>query len=210
LNTLSTRNINVSRYDDEYALFGKALPYIAMLIGAGLVFALAFITRVGVWYQVEYSAGVAYDSSRTLTWIIVISCVVLCPIAWVLFKKRQQFHPFIAIHAVVTVILCHAWLIMAVWQDMGNWMFGSPTLYAYFYGGAVLGVSWCIRRWAYREVVDEGGEGNNTADLFDTIGLGKARGPERTVGLRLSLAIRSSWTWTTQRLLRMLRRNSQK
>ena len=168
---MSTRNINVTRYDDEYALFGKALPYLTMLIGAGLAFAVAVVTRLGIWAQINWGETSADDASKIITWIIIISAVVLSALAWKLFRPRDIVHFYVSWHAVVTTILVHAWLIMAIWQDIGEWMFGTPTVYAYFYGGIVLGLSWCIRRWAYRgDVQEEEAQGN----VFAKIGLGEA------------------------------------
>lgn len=171
---MSTRNINVTRYEDEYALFGKALPYIAMLIGAGLVFVLAVVTRLGIYAQYTWNNVPAAESTKMATWIIVFSCIVLAPLAYKLFRPRDQVHHFIAIHATITTVLVHVWLIMAVWQDAGEWMFGVPTVYAYAYGGAVVGLSWCIRRWAFREdpsMFDENGDAKE--NVFSAIGLGK-------------------------------------
>lgn len=213
----STRNINVSHYDDEYALFGKALPYIAMLIGAGLAFVIAVITRIGIWSQNHWGNMPFEESSKAITWILIVSCVLLSALAWKLFRPRDIVHYYISWHAVVTTILIHAWLIMAVWQDKGDWIFGAPTVYAYFFGGAIVGISWCIRRWAYRgDMNDEGGE--SSSDIWDVIGLGKEQGPEKTLGtesLRWMMAkarwgILSSWTWITARLSKMQKRNSQK
>lgn len=170
---MSTRNINVTRYEDEYALFGKALPYIAMLIGAGLTFILAVITRLGIYAQYTWNNVPAEHSTKMVTWIIVFSCIVLSALAYKLFRPRDQFHHHIAIHATVTTVLVHVWLLMSVWQDMGEWMFGVPTVYAYAYGGAVIGLSWCIRRWAFREdpsMFDENGDKEN---VFSAIGLGQ-------------------------------------
>src|SRR3954469_14580218 len=169
---MTTRNINVTRYDDEYALFGKALPYIAMLIGAGLVFVVAAITRLGVYAQVMWSDADAGDSSRIITWILIASAVLLSALAWKLFRPRDRFHHHIAIHATVTSVFVHAWLILAVWQNLGAWMFSMPTVYAYFYGGGILGLSWCIRRWAYRGDLDEGEDNKPGENVFATIGLG--------------------------------------
>ncbi len=171
---MSTRNINVTRYEDEYALFGKALPYIAMLIGAGLIFVLAVITRLGIYAQYTWNDVPAEHSTKMATWIMVFSCIVLSALAYKLFRPRDKFHHFIAIHATVTTVLIHAWLIMSVWQDMGEWMFGVPTVYAYAYGGAVIGLSWCIRRWAFREdpaLFDENGDAKE--NVFAAIGLGQ-------------------------------------
>lgn len=168
---MSTRNINVSRYEDEYALFGKALPYIAMLIGAGLAFFIGVLSRLGIWAQSQWGDTSAHDSSVMLTWIIIISGVLLSAIAWKLFRPRDAVHYYVSWHAVITTVLVHAWLIMALWQDLGEWMFGTPTVYAYFYGGIVLGVSWCIRRWAYREDM---GQQEEQGNVFAAIGLGEA------------------------------------
>jgi hypothetical protein len=168
----TTRNINVTRYDDEYALFGKALPYLAMLVGAGLAFLLGVVTRLGIYAQQQWSDIPAAESSRLVTWIIVVSCILLSALAYKLFRIRDGFHHYISAHAVVTTIAVHAWLIVAVWQDMGEWMFGTPTLYVYFYGGAVIGLSWCIRRWSYRG--DEPQESSDSGgNPFATIGLGE-------------------------------------
>jgi hypothetical protein len=169
---MTTRNINVTRYDDEYALFGKALPYVAMAIGAGLAFVVAAITRLGIYAQVMWNNTPAIDSTKTITWIIIVSGVLLAALAWKLFRPRDQFHHFIAIHAAVTTVFIHAWMLMAVWQDLGEWMFGMPTVYAYFYGGGILGISWCIRRWAYRGDLEEQENDGPGENVFAAIGLG--------------------------------------
>ncbi len=165
---MSTRNINVNRYEDEYVVFGKALPYLAMLIGAGLVFIAAVITRLGVWAQYSFNNVPAQESNNALTIILCVSCVILTALAWKLFRSRDQIHHYISWHAAITSVLVHAWLIMAVWQDSGEWMFGVPVVYTYFYGGAIIGLSWCIRRWAYRGEEQASSESN----VFEAIGLG--------------------------------------
>jgi hypothetical protein len=206
-----TRNVNINRYDDEYALFGKALPYIAMMIGAGLVFVLGVIIRLGMYAQAQWGNTPVLDSARIVTFVIIGSSILLTALAWRLFKSRDQFHHHISLQAAVTTILAHGWLIVAVWQDMYDWMFGSTALFLYFFGAAVLGLSWCIRRWAYRDPGDskEGGEGGLDS-VFTTIGLGKAQGPEKTAGRKLLQGINSFWTWTRPRLSKMLKVSYQK
>ena len=109
------------------------------------------------------------EASRGITWIVVISCLILSTISWRLFSQRKA--QFIAVHATLTVIFAHAWIIMATWQGMGNWMFGAPAFYAWFYGSVVIALSWCIRRWALREEDN----GNDYSNPFEEAGLGAAR-----------------------------------
>ncbi len=207
-----TRNVNINRYDDEYALFGKALPYIAMAIGAGLVFLLGVILRLGMYAQHEWGNTAVVDSAKTITIVLAFSAVVLTAFAWKLFKSRDQFHHHISIQAAITTVLAHVWLVVAVWQDLYDWMFGSTALYLYFFGAAIIGISWCIRRWAYRDPGDSQNEGGESGldSVFTTIGLGKAQGPEKTAGQRLRQVIGSSWTWIRPKLSKMLKPSYQK
>jgi len=213
---LGTRNVNINRYEDEYALFGKALPYIAMLIGSGLVFLLAVVTRLGIYSQDRWNHTPPDDSTKMVVWIIIISCVLLSALGWKLFRPRDQFHHYVSVHVLITSILVHAWLLMAVLQNQGEWMFGMPTVYAYFYGGAVLGLSWCIRRWSFRGEINGEEMTNNSSDIWEVIGLGKAQGPERTLGSRFirqtttkaKSGISSLWIWIIVRLSKTPRRNS--
>ncbi len=167
---MPTRNINVTRYDDEYALFGKALPYIAMAIGAGLAFLIAFITRLAIYAQLVWGSTPVEKSSWMITVFIVISMLILSTLAWKLFRPRDQFHHHVAAHAATTSALIHIWLIIAVWQDAGDWMFGVPTLYIYGWGAIVIALSWCIRRWSFRG--EDFSEKKIDSNPFAAIGLG--------------------------------------
>lgn len=164
---MSNRTLRVTK--DEWTFFGTLLPYFAMVMGALLTFLMGIVTRVGIMIQHNASGSDIVASSRGLTWIAVISCIILSAIAWKLFSQRRGL--FIAPHATITVILAHAWLVMAIWQNLGEWIFGAPTFYAFFYGSVVIALSWCIRRWALRdeEYSDE------PENPFVAAGLGAAR-----------------------------------
>jgi len=161
----STKNINVSK--DEYALFGKALPYVAMLIGAALLFFVGFFTRVGIWAQAKLGDTSSIDSTKVVTWCVLLSAILLCAVAWKLFSQRKGL--FIQHHATATVLLGHIWLLVSLWEDQGDWMFGIPTLFLYFFGAAVIGLSWSIRRWAFRAHEQDESSGHNP---FEELGLG--------------------------------------
>jgi hypothetical protein len=165
----SNRNITVSK--DEYALFGKALPYIAMLIGSGLLFMLGVLTRLGIYSQFKWGDTSITDSSQVITWMIILSGILLSALAWKLFSQRRGL--YINYHATLTTVFAHIWLIMAIWEDAGDWIFGAPTLYAYFYGAGFFILTWCIRRWAFRDESNDNGTGGENP--FDLIGLGEAR-----------------------------------
>lgn len=154
---------------DEWTFFGTLLPYFAMVMGALLTLLMGVVTRVGIMLQYNTSQTPIVQSSKALTWVVVISCLILSTIAWKLFSQRKG--QFIAFHATITVILAHAWLVMAIWQDSGDWLFGAPALYAFFYGSVVLALSWCIRRWAIRD--EESNE--DYQNPFEQAGLGSAR-----------------------------------
>lgn len=162
----NNRNITVSR--DEYAIFGRALPYIAMLIGAGLILLTGVLSRIGIYMQHIWGDTPIVESSQVTTWIILLSCILLGAVAWKLFSSRTGH--FIKQHATITVVLTHAWLLMSIWEDAGDWMFGAPTLYAFFWGATIVGVSWCIRRWAFR---GDDNSSNSNENPFETIGLGE-------------------------------------
>jgi len=164
----STKNINVSK--DEYALFGKALPYVAMLIGAALLFFVGFFTRVGIWAQAKLGDTSSIDSTKVVTWCVLLSTILLCAVAWKLFSQRKGL--FIQHHATATVLLGHVWLLVSLWEDQGDWMFGIPTLFLYFFGAGVIGLSWSIRRWAFR--AHEQDENSNGFNPFEEMGLGSS------------------------------------
>jgi hypothetical protein len=168
----SNRTLRVTK--DEWTFFGTLLPYLAMILGALLTLGLGVLTRVGIMLQHNYANADINDASKAITWVAAVSCLVLGSIAWKLFSQRKGH--FIAPHATVTVILAHLWLILAVWEDSGDWMFGAPTLYAYFYGSIIVGLSWCIRRWAVRE---EGNGSDESENPFEAAGLGAARVDKR-------------------------------
>lgn len=168
---MATSNRNVTVTKDEYALFGKALPYIAMLIGAALLFLTAVLTRVGIWAQDRWGDTSAYDSTQVATWFVLLSTVILCAVSWKLFGQRKG--PFIRQHATITVFLGHAWLIFALWEDLGDWTFGLPTVFAYFFGAGCIALSWSIRRWAFRAA--EMGEDSEGSNPFEEMGLGNSR-----------------------------------
>lgn len=164
----SNRTLRVTK--DEWTFFGTLLPYLAMVMGATLTIMLGVATRVGIMAQQKFADTPIVESSRAITIIILISCVVLATITWKLFNQRRGH--FIAPHATITVVLSHAWLIMAVWEDIGDWLFGAPTVYAFFYGSIIVALSWCIRRWAFR---DEDGNAEEQSNPFEEAGLGSAR-----------------------------------
>lgn len=165
----SNRTLRVTK--DEWTFFGTLLPYLAMVLGAILTLLLGVITRIGIMLQNKFEHTPTYDSSEMVTWVICVSAAILSAIAWKLFAKRasQTHEPFIAVHAVLTVVFVHAWLIMAVWEDMGDWMFGAPTMTAFFYGAVIIALSWCIRRWAFSDTSND-----NKANPFEEAGLGDA------------------------------------
>lgn len=167
---MSTSNRNVTVTKDEYALFGQALPYIAMLIGAGLLFFTGVFTRIGIWAQDRWGDTSAYDSTKIATWCVLLSAVVLCAVAWQLFGQRKG--PFIRQHATITVFLGHVWLVFALWEDVGDWVFGIPSVFAYTFGAGCIALSWAMRRWAFRAAEMSDGEGGNP---FDEMGLGNSR-----------------------------------
>lgn len=154
---------------DEWTFFGTLLPYFAMVMGALLTLLMGVLTRVGIMLHHNVSDASIDQASKGLTWVVAISCLILSAIAWKLFSQRKA--QFIATHATITVILAHAWLIVAIWQDKGEWIFGAPAFYAFFYGSVIVALSWCIRRWAMREE-DSGEEYKNP---FEQAGLGSAR-----------------------------------
>jgi len=166
----SNRTLRVTK--DEWTFFGTLLPYLAMLLGALLTLLLGVITRAGIMLQHKAEGTSIYHSSEMVTWVICISAVLLSAIAWKLFAKRgsQTHEPFIAQHAVITVVFTHLWLTMAVWEDMGDWLFGAPTMTAFFYGAVILGLSWCIRRWAFSDYDGD----NDSGNPFEEAGLGAA------------------------------------
>lgn len=168
----SNRTLRVTK--DEWTFFGTLLPYVAMILGAVLTLLLGVVTRVGIMLQHTYSDTNITDASKGLTWVAVISCIVLSTIAWKLFSQRRGM--FIAPHATITVILAHAWLILAIWEGRGDWMFGAPTMYAFFYGSIIVALSWCIRRWALR---DEDSYVEEAENPFEAAGLGHARVDKR-------------------------------
>jgi hypothetical protein len=155
---------------DEWTFFGTLLPYFAMVMGALLTLLMGVVTRVGIMLQHNTSETPIVDASKGLTWVVVISCLILSVIAWKLFSERKG--QFIAVHATITVILVHAWLTMAIWQDAGEWIFGAPTFYAFFYGSVIVALSWCIRRWATRDADDSD---ENYSNPFEQAGLGSAK-----------------------------------
>lgn len=167
---MATSNRNVTVTKDEYAIFGKALPYIAMLIGAALLFLTGVFTRIGIWAQDKWGDTSALDSTKVVTWMILLSAVILCAVAWKLFSQRKGM--FIQQHATITVALGHIWLIASLWEDLGDWIFGVPTVFAYFFGAACIGLSWAIRRWAFRANENDEGTGFNP---FEEMGLGNSR-----------------------------------
>jgi len=164
----SNRTLRVTK--DEWTFFGTLLPYLAMVLGAILTFLLGVITRIGIMAQNQFQGTDITESSKMITWITLFSMIILSGLAWKLFSQRRGI--YIAPHATITVVLAHLWLIMAIWEDRGDWMFGAPTGYAFFYGAIVVGLSWCIRRWAFRDEEGFVEEGENP---FEAAGLGNAR-----------------------------------
>lgn len=164
---MSNRTLRVTK--DEWTFFGTLLPYLAMIMGAFLTFLMGVITRVGIMLQHNASGTEIADISKGITWIVLLSCIILSTIAWKLFSQRRGH--FIAIHATLTSVFAHFWLIMAIWEDSGDWLFGAPSAYAFFYGAVIIALSWCIRRWAIREE----GSDEEAQNPFEAAGLGSAR-----------------------------------
>lgn len=168
---MATSNRNITVTKDEYAFFGRALPYIAMGIGAGLLFALAVVLHFSIWAQAHWGDADVLHGTKVTTWAILVVGTILCAICWKLFSQRRGL--FIAPHATITAVLCHLWLILSLWDGKGDWTFGILSLNIYFIGAAALIISWCIRRWAFRDdnAYDENNNGDN---VFDAIGLGES------------------------------------
>lgn len=166
----TSRTLRVTK--DEWTFFGTLLPYLAMIMGGVLTFLLGVITRLGIMAQYKFGDTPIDSSSKAITWIVVISMLILSAIAWKLFNQRRGH--FVAHHATITVVLAHLWILMAIWQHKGSWLFGTPTAYAFFYGSIVVALSWCIRKWAVRDeegFIQEG----DMVNPFEEAGLGAAR-----------------------------------
>jgi hypothetical protein len=164
---MASRTLKVTK--DEWTFFGTLLPYFAMIMGAFLTLSMGVITRIGIMIQHNTSGADIIQASKGITWIIIISCFILSAIAWKLFSQRKGL--FIAPHATITVILAHAWLILAIWSNPGDWVFGANAFYVFFYGAVVVALSWCIRKWALRDE-DSSDDYQNP---FEAAGLGAAR-----------------------------------
>lgn len=140
-----------------------------MIVGALLTLLVGIITRVGIMIQHNAEGTSIVDLSQGVTLITLISCILLSVIAWKLFGLRPG--PFIRHHATITVVLAHLWILMAVWEDSGDWLFGAPSMYVFFYGSIIIGLSWCIRRWAFHDDYDN----NDSSNPFEEAGLGAAK-----------------------------------
>lgn len=168
---MATSNRNITVTKDEYAFFGRALPYIAMGIGAGLLFALGVVLHISIWAQANWGDASVQHATEVTTWAILLVGTILCAICWKLFSQRRGL--FIAPHATITAVLAHLWLVISLWDGKGDWVFGILSLNLYFIGAAALIISWCIRRWAFRD--DNAYDQNNNGDnVFDAIGLGES------------------------------------
>ena len=152
---------------DEWVFVGLLLPYLAMMLGMVLMMLLSFATRLFIWVDSRVGDNEALSSTWIMTGVVFISALVLCPLAYVFFRQRKAV--IIAEHATITVAIGHIWWLLSMWENFGEWMWGRLSLFSWFFGSIIIGLSWCLRRWA------KGDGDDDTPDRdgpFKVIGLG--------------------------------------
>lgn len=183
-------NQKKSSLRNEFVILGIFLPYIAMTIGMILAFILATLLRLGVTLN-GYMGGSLLTATWWVTAAVVVSAVVLCFLSWQFFGQRKGL--YMKEHATVTVFLGHVWMLFAVWDDVGDVIFGLVPCYLWLMGNVVIGLSWCLRRWANfsnGEHVAEDKKGINLEEIglggSYFAGKGKEENGIRKLRLRLS------------------------
>jgi hypothetical protein len=154
---------------NEYIILGLLLPYLAMVLGMVLALVFAFVMRVYMyWFGSE---GVLSDTFIA-TGIILISAGVLCWCAWRFFGQRKAID--IKEHATLTTGLAHVWMLFAMWSNLGSWVWHGWVLVVWTFGCVIIGLSWCMRRWAQNGDDSVAGRDDNTKSTLDKIGLGES------------------------------------
>lgn len=152
---------------NEYIILGLLLPYLAMVLGMVLMFIFAVLIRV--WIKWLGSGNVLGDTFIA-TGLVLVSGLVLCLCAHWFFGQRKAI--YIREHAIITTGLGHVWMLFALWSRYGHWFWGRWVFVLWVFGCAILGLSWCMRRWAQNGEDSVAGRDDNTKTTLDTIGLG--------------------------------------
>lgn len=140
---------------DEWVFMRILLPYMSMLFGMFIILFLAAMTRVFIYIDARWLGKGDHLRIDTIvvTGAVVVSAAILCPLAWVFWGQRKAV--IIKEHALLTVLLGHAWWIIAVWENYGSWMFNRYAFFLHMFGCVVIGLSWCFRNWAVSKIDDD-------------------------------------------------------
>ncbi len=164
-------NQKKSSLRNEYVILGIFLPYIAMTVGMVLAFLFAFLIKGIVAAHVYFGGADPFVASCWTTGAVAISAGVLGFLSWKFFGQRKAM--YIKEHTLITVLLAHAWILMYIWSDPGELLPGSWVFYTALFGNVVVGLTWCLRRWANFSHGEHTAEDKKSINL-EEIGLGNS------------------------------------
>lgn len=157
------------RIGHENLILRTLLPYLAMMMGMAMALAFAFVMRVYMyWFGYEGVLGDTFIASG----IVLLSAGILCWCSWRFFGQRKAID--IKEHATLTTGIAHVWMLCALWSDLGSWVWSGSVLVLWTFGSIIVGLTWCIRRWAQNGEDTGGGRDDNTKTTLEKIGLGES------------------------------------
>lgn len=167
----TAKNINISDMNDEYAIFAWWKPYIMMISGAAITFFSAALIRIFMWISFTYFDKAPQDMANLWSWGVVIFGAVATFMIYKFYKRRgeQGNEVLIRFHPTITAILGIVWIVIALQENVGSWMFGELTLFFGVFFAAFAMITWSARRWSFKNFQ------NNTPDVvnpYGEIGLG--------------------------------------
>lgn len=137
-------DVKVTR--NEFVILGLLLPYLAMMLGMVIMLLFALVVRVWMHVDVRWLKGDMQDDLNVLTVIALFSAWVLCFCAYRFYGQRKA--ELVKEHALLTVFAGHYWYVMALWDSPAKWVFSQRVIFGWLFGCIIIGLSWCIRRWA--------------------------------------------------------------
>lgn len=146
----STRDVNFSDLNDEYAIAAWWKPYWMQASGAAIVFGFVALMRIVQW--ISYHFFDKMPATGFWTWGLVICGIIACIFVYKFYARRgeQGNEVLIRFHPTVSTALGFIWMIVAFNDHPLNWMFSEVSLGLFILGAGLIAFTWMARRWSFK------------------------------------------------------------
>jgi hypothetical protein len=145
----NTRNINFANDTGEFIYNDyKVYTMPASVVAGGLLLAVVF--RAVMWIMIhlgDYSP-IMITSIATVGILVVASSCLYLGYRLYAFREFLNNELLLTKHAVISGLVVAAFFVIAMWENVGQFMFGVWTLAFFAFAAIGLPLSWAIRRWA--------------------------------------------------------------